>query len=998
MKGFVLFIVGVLCSVNSFAQPTLLNFTLESYGPFLKEYDDEFSLSVENLANDPINVSVQFTLERFGNVLMETGAGLSPVVEALPNTVTDYHFYTDGGVDPFVFYNQSFKDSLDSFLMPINSNCKISATLYYDLGEGFVESNSLVVQVQDILPTPISRIFPNDNDTLYSGSKMYSFRWDDLKLAPGYQTKYNFKLYEVYTGQTVNQALLNPPLVDEVIDVANSYKWHPLSGKDTIIWDSTYDYSRHLVWTVGNVIPTGFDQSSYSTLKVSEFYLDDILLPSFSPGDDTLEFYHKCYAKGFEHDLIDEITWDTPIPAKVPKISPSYKNLSCPNGDAEDGTFKGWTGATGKHSLEEGRSVTVLDNPGIRYDPGNEVLSDHYIYTVRKNDQHVPPLKTISPLGGSHSIRLGDDAAGDSEAASLEYEFTVNSSNEDFQFLYAVVLLEPDDENEKQPHLPEEMPYFSYSFYNVTDGEEISSFKVIADKENEQYFKRYKASQALFLYKDWTCVGVDFSAYYGKTVKATFVTADCTRGAHYGYAYIDGLCDNFGPIPDFQISEEFCIEDDIVADGSATQFEMDYRWTIEESDQFWGRNPSTEVFSDWYLGQEVPDNFYISDLIKELGVDLKCDQYYRIKLIARNDCDDFAEDVKLIYIKPCFKADAGPDKSICFNETNAELIGKIYSPPYPPGYSQTTFSWSHDALVQSSYDYVLPSNSVNKYVLTTTLASNGCVSKDSVMVFVQDGPNYAVGMTDHNLCDDKGGICVEIYSHGRHRFFINGVNPGVGFDHTVTGPGTFCFDNIDFGNSARADVLFYIVDECAVETDSLVFVNFDEGASSDFGIPDIDFYAHGVASGTFLEPRNTAASIYERELFVWDVHNFTLPNSVPISPLNSYAYNAHSTRLEVFHRWGINLDEELPISMQIYTPEFGMGLYNGQVRYNLRFGGELVPAGTYDFMLYLNRCGPKEQYNWYPKKWVLIQKQRPCVFCPKVDTEIEATLIGIKVD
>src|SRR4029077_11860606 len=40
-------------------------------------------------------------------------------------------------------------------------------------------------------------------------------------------------------------------------------------------------------------------------------------------------------------------------------------------------------------------------------------------------------------------------------------------------------------------------------------------------------------------YKSWASVYVNLSRYAGRSLILEFTTADCTRGAHWGYAYVD---------------------------------------------------------------------------------------------------------------------------------------------------------------------------------------------------------------------------------------------------------------------------------------------------------------------------------------------------------------------------------------------------------------------------------------------------------------------------
>ncbi|RYZ52252.1 MAG: hypothetical protein EOP49_09865, partial [Sphingobacteriales bacterium] len=45
-------------------------------------------------------------------------------------------------------------------------------------------------------------------------------------------------------------------------------------------------------------------------------------------------------------------------------------------------------------------------------------------------------------------------------------------------------------------------------------------------------------------YRDWTCAKIDLQGYIGQTVTVALITIDCSGGAHFAYAYMDGWCGN----------------------------------------------------------------------------------------------------------------------------------------------------------------------------------------------------------------------------------------------------------------------------------------------------------------------------------------------------------------------------------------------------------------------------------------------------------------------
>ncbi|MBK6523620.1 MAG: hypothetical protein IPG08_15615 [Sphingobacteriaceae bacterium] len=43
-------------------------------------------------------------------------------------------------------------------------------------------------------------------------------------------------------------------------------------------------------------------------------------------------------------------------------------------------------------------------------------------------------------------------------------------------------------------------------------------------------------------YNKWKIQIIDLSSFMGDSIKIDFITADCTAGAHFGYAYLDAMC------------------------------------------------------------------------------------------------------------------------------------------------------------------------------------------------------------------------------------------------------------------------------------------------------------------------------------------------------------------------------------------------------------------------------------------------------------------------
>lgn len=156
------------------------------------------------------------------------------------------------------------------------------------------------------------------------------------------------------------------------------------------------------------------------------------------------------------------------------------------------------------------------------------------MYDVRTDNQ----LRTI-PDGQMASVRLGNWASS-GEQESISYDFVVDSANQAILILeYAIVLENPEN------HTMQEQPFFGLEILNAS-GELIDPTCGVA-----QFYAGYGAgnwyevnpeSYNKVLWKDWTTIGLNLSAYDGQTLTVKISTMDCTLGGHYGYAYFTLDC------------------------------------------------------------------------------------------------------------------------------------------------------------------------------------------------------------------------------------------------------------------------------------------------------------------------------------------------------------------------------------------------------------------------------------------------------------------------
>ena len=273
----------------------------------------------------------------------------------------------------------------------------------------------------------------------------------------------------------------------------------------------------------------------------------------------------------------------------------------CPNSSFQLLNFNGWSGDTGSANISPQTtygSWTVAINygtpgtysyaphpinaplslggpvPTILSDPitGNQISTPN-----RHNIMNAPPVNNnpaspsfsgydslalnpvtllseipvVSPSGSGTSLRLGNANIG-GETESITYSINVTNSTSLFTYQYAVVLYNPGGS-----HTTDQQPKFVITskdqYGNPLDSATAcGTYSVNTDQAaTDTSFKFYALVDTSFgfpdttfavYYKKWTSVSVDLTHYIGQNVSITFQTFDCSKGGHFGYAYIDAFC------------------------------------------------------------------------------------------------------------------------------------------------------------------------------------------------------------------------------------------------------------------------------------------------------------------------------------------------------------------------------------------------------------------------------------------------------------------------
>lgn len=199
---------------------------------------------------------------------------------------------------------------------------------------------------------------------------------------------------------------------------------------------------------------------------------------------------------------------------------------SCPqNIGFELGDFTGWTCFTGNVSQANGVNVTLSPPDGNRH----IILQN----TIPQEKDYYGKFPVNCPNGSGYSVKLGNSGV-QAQAERISYSFTVPIDKNEYSFIYnyAIVFQNPG-------HAPEEQPKFTASVFDQTAGQYLGcgAFEFVASSGLPGF--EVSAIDPTIWYKPWSPVTVKLVGCAGKTISIEFTTNDCTRGGHFGYAYID---------------------------------------------------------------------------------------------------------------------------------------------------------------------------------------------------------------------------------------------------------------------------------------------------------------------------------------------------------------------------------------------------------------------------------------------------------------------------
>jgi len=174
---------------------------------------------------------------------------------------------------------------------------------------------------------------------------------------------------------------------------------------------------------------------------------------------------------------------------------------------------------------------------GVKDFGSDDIRSRHTVNWDRTaTDPRTANGLMIVPTGANASVRLGNWDI-DAEAEAISYKYLVDSANSILLLKYAVVLEDPDHDEDSQPRFVLEILDEKGNLVDPTCGK--CNFAADADSKG---WHKVGSGYDMVTWKDWTTMGLNLDGYVGQLLTIRLTTYDCAWSGHYGYAYFTLDC------------------------------------------------------------------------------------------------------------------------------------------------------------------------------------------------------------------------------------------------------------------------------------------------------------------------------------------------------------------------------------------------------------------------------------------------------------------------
>ena len=228
---------------------------------------------------------------------------------------------------------------------------------------------------------------------------------------------------------------------------------------------------------------------------------------------------------------------------------------SCNNLDFTNGTV-GWQGrwCNASNPLNYNTPAASLPAGGLNGSGGVNSFGFMHELVTPGMDPHAPISRV--PPGHTSAIRLGDDrafkvppmvgAVYPFNHQMIRNTFTVSAANPGITYWYAVVF----DQDLKMAHDEFDQPYFRIRLFNQV-GVEVAcaSYDVNATTGAKGGFQTAPMdANTEAVYKDWVPIYIPLINYINQQMTIQFESSDCSKGGHFGYAYLAVDCNPYAVI------------------------------------------------------------------------------------------------------------------------------------------------------------------------------------------------------------------------------------------------------------------------------------------------------------------------------------------------------------------------------------------------------------------------------------------------------------------
>ncbi|WP_293789655.1 gliding motility-associated C-terminal domain-containing protein [uncultured Pedobacter sp.] len=244
----------------------------------------------------------------------------------------------------------------------------------------------------------------------------------------------------------------------------------------------------------------------------------------------------------------------------------------------ENGNFQNWKIYAGSIAIENNHNVVTMN------EVPKPISGRHTIISNKNMVDQYGGFHLIPPSGGNYSVKLGNNATGAQiDGISYMVNVPIDQSTFTLTYQYAVVLEDPDHESFEQPRFiarvkdVEKNEYIPCASFEFVATSSLPNFKKSADYEN-------------VIYKDWSPVTINLSGYQGKKLLIEFISTDCSRGQHFGYAYLN-IKNVFG---DLITGNTYCANADAVNLSGPSGYQT-YNWYSEDRSVKYGSGQSINI-------------------------------------------------------------------------------------------------------------------------------------------------------------------------------------------------------------------------------------------------------------------------------------------------------------------------------------------------------------------------------------------------------------------